>query len=168
MIFCNPSNANEDVNCSTALSMNCSELKSCLESKANEKPNDFWSSLKNENWATLKYAPIQLAARLNETEILEKLLNDCEYDINATDKNGWTALHSASAYNDLLNIVELLVDNGANKEAKTKYGNTPLHIAARYGILDNFQYLFRQNIYKPSIFVNFVSVSIHINYTTII
>ena len=54
--------------------MDCSELESCLESKA------------DEDWKNWKNGPIQIAAKLNETEILEKLLNDCGFDINAIDK----------------------------------------------------------------------------------
>ena len=41
-----------------------------------------------------------------------------DYDVNATDDNGWTALHGA-AVRGANNIVKLLVDKGADLEAKT-------------------------------------------------
>jgi ankyrin repeat protein len=50
-------------------------------------------------------------------------------------KDGDTALHKAAS-NDKLEIVELLLQKGADIEAKDKYGYTVLHKAARYSKLE--------------------------------
>jgi ankyrin repeat protein len=55
-------------------------------------------------------------------------------DINATDKNGETAMHGA-AYKSAPKIVQLLADRGAKPEIwnrKNKWGWTPLDIAEGY------------------------------------
>lgn len=46
---------------------------------------------------------------------------------------GRTALHGASVEAGSEEAVELLLDYGADVDAKDKYGNTPLHDAAKYG-----------------------------------
>jgi len=55
-------------------------------------------------------------------------------DVNATDKNGETAMHGA-AYKSLPKVVQLLVDSGADIKIwsrKSKQGRTPLSIAQGY------------------------------------
>jgi ankyrin repeat protein len=47
------------------------------------------------------------------------------YDVNAQDKKGWTPLHVAAEYN-LKDIVQLLLDNGADVHLKDSWGNIPL------------------------------------------
>ncbi len=47
------------------------------------------------------------------------------WDVNEKDENGWTALHFA-AQNNSVPIGRLLIEAGADIEAKDSYGNTPL------------------------------------------
>ena len=49
-------------------------------------------------------------------------------DVNAKD-DGWTPLHNAAGYSTK-EMVELLISNGANVNAKNEDGWTPLHDAA--------------------------------------
>jgi ankyrin repeat protein len=46
-------------------------------------------------------------------------------DLDAQDKNGWTALHFAAQEGDA-EVVELLIAAGASLNVRDKYGNTPL------------------------------------------
>ncbi|EYC13196.1 hypothetical protein Y032_0044g1027 [Ancylostoma ceylanicum] len=52
--------------------------------------------------------------------------------LSVTDEDGYTALHRA-AYNNHLDAVSFLLEQGANAEARTKQGWTPLHSAANWG-----------------------------------
>jgi ankyrin repeat protein len=58
-------------------------------------------------------------------------------DVNATDPRGWTALAKAVHNPDLdrgfADVVQALVDAGANVEAPIGYGIRPLMLAAGYG-----------------------------------
>lgn len=53
-------------------------------------------------------------------------------DINSTGIENRTALHCA-IYEDKLEAAKLLIQHGANIEAKTIHGRTPLHIACILG-----------------------------------
>jgi len=60
---------------------------------------------------------------------------DAGADINAQDKDGWTALHLAARHGNS-EAVRLLLDNGANPDLVTKPnedGITALDLAAYYG-----------------------------------
>jgi ankyrin repeat protein len=52
--------------------------------------------------------------------------------INATEPDGFTALHWAAQRDDL-QLVELLLGAGANAKASTRYNITPLYLAAKNG-----------------------------------
>ncbi|XP_057844043.1 uncharacterized protein LOC131053452 [Cryptomeria japonica] len=72
------------------------------------------------------------------TEITETLLRRCDegstYEfVNAADKKGMTALHSASQKGDA-RICRLLVDHGASMTAQNERGKTALHYALEGGI----------------------------------
>lgn len=51
-------------------------------------------------------------------------------DVNASNKRGWTALHSAARYNPDAAVLGMLISAGALVNARDKAGDTPLHWAA--------------------------------------
>ncbi len=53
---------------------------------------------------------------------------DMGVDVNANAENGWTPLHFATAYQDA-DIVSLLLEAGANANARTGEGSSPLFLA---------------------------------------
>lgn len=69
-------------------------------------------------------------ALYNELPRLKEFIkNDCT---NVRDNSGYTALHYA-ARNGHLDACQLLIDGGANINAKTNGGVTPIHRAAMMG-----------------------------------
>ena len=53
-------------------------------------------------------------------------------DVNATNDDGETLLHSAAYFNNI-RLMQILIENNANVNLKTKSGETPLHSAAANG-----------------------------------
>lgn len=66
------------------------------------------------------------------------MLKDPRTDVNAVNKDGFTALHGA-AYRGAVGLVQLLVDKGARLDLKTKTGFTPWTIATGWAP-DNHAY----------------------------
>ena len=100
------------------------------------------TSLTNVENSTPLMAAAGLATRSpgedagTETEVLEaiQVLLDLGADINAVDKNGETAMHSA-AYKNLPQVVKFLAAHGAKIDiwnTNDKFGWTPLAIAVGY------------------------------------
>ena len=55
-------------------------------------------------------------------------------DLDASDENGWTALHEAARGGDVA-VARVLVERGSTPEAKTRAGETPLALAkANHGL----------------------------------
>jgi len=85
------------------------------------------------------------------------LLLDRGADIKATTKDGWTALHCAARNNEGKEVVQLLLDRGANiegvetsKDLEDRW--TALHHAACYGGKEVLQLLLecKWNIGPPT------------------
>ena len=76
--------------------------------------------------------PLHVAAQFGHKQIIERLLNVKNLDIDATDQQGMTALHLAISrgYED---ICTDLIDNGASINMTTKEGLSCLHLAADAG-----------------------------------
>jgi len=78
---------------------------------------------------------IHYAAQFNKPEVLQSmaklLANSKNYslNINAVDKEGWTALHCAAQHGSKESI-KMLIELGANPSAQNSMGKTPLHLAA--------------------------------------
>ena len=64
-----------------------------------------------------------------DLEGLKKIIEVENFDINKTDKDGWTALHH-SCKNGKTQVVLYLLKRGAKIDAKNKDGRTPLHLAS--------------------------------------
>lgn len=71
--------------------------------------------------------PLMTAAWMADAAVLQRLLK-AGADANASNKAGATALLYAATFADK---AQLLIDGGANVQAKSKLGNTPLILAAR-------------------------------------
>ena len=76
-----------------------------------------------------------LAAHGGDTEIVCTLLCMPDVEVDQGDNNGRTALHHA-AYKKQADVVQLLIDAGADIEAKDTYRWPPLHKATEGGRLD--------------------------------
>ncbi|GLC50215.1 hypothetical protein PLESTB_000355100 [Pleodorina starrii] len=74
---------------------------------------------------------IRDAAKFGDEEAVEDFIAIGK-DINEPDAQGRTALHYAVAYDHAV-IAKMLVDEGANLEARDTMNNTPLHYACGYG-----------------------------------
>jgi hypothetical protein len=78
------------------------------------------------------------------TTSVKRLLSIRNINVNVKDNlNGWTPLHDA-VMNGHIEIARLLLQNGAEVNAKDSDGYTPLHIAARNGHVD-FLHLLVEN-----------------------
>ncbi len=67
----------------------------------------------------------------NATKVeTEKFLKD--HGVNAQDKDGSTPLILASEHNSSKEVIQLLIDNGADLHARTEDGYTPLISASKY------------------------------------
>ena len=76
-------------------------------------------------------SPLIDAVKKQDVQAVRALLKQ-KVDVNATEADGFTALHWAAQRNDL-QLVELLAGAGANAKASTRYNITPLYLAAVNG-----------------------------------
>lgn len=75
--------------------------------------------------------PLMKAAKEGNDWTVRLLLN-LGANVNARDKEGWTALMYAVRYQNNYNIVSLLTDNGAGIQVRNQHNATPLLLAASY------------------------------------
>ena len=80
------------------------------------------------------------AVKNNDINRVNSILNNGKENINAKDRDGWTALIWASCKGDL-EIVKLLVESGADIDAKDNDGWTALMRASWRGYSEIVQYL---------------------------
>jgi ankyrin repeat protein len=76
---------------------------------------------------------------VNATQIAKRLV-EMGADVNARGPFGWTAMHAA-AYHGRNDIIELLINHGANIEVMDNFGQTPLSISyaiVTEGVGDNY------------------------------
>lgn len=85
----------------------------------------------NEEKETL----LHVASFYGHNLILQELLNhpNGKKLIEAKDQDGKTPLHKAVLGDPKPKIVDLLLEHGANADAKNNYGYTPLHEVAKSG-----------------------------------
>ena len=60
------------------------------------------------------------------------LIDMTKYSRNQTDENGNSLLHYVATSADI-SVIKVLIDNGANINAKNKNNDTPRDIAERFG-----------------------------------
>ena len=83
-------------------------------------------------WAAIPDSPVADAAMHGDTETVRSLLKDGA-DVNTAQGDGMTALHWAAEHG-AVELTEMLLYAGANKEAVTRLGDyTPLHLASKAG-----------------------------------
>ena len=108
-----------------AASGDTTQIRALLQSGAN-------CNVQNEEGAT----PLMLAAATGQLDAIKALLEGGA-EVNAKDPQGWTALMKG-LYNHEMNrgfpeVVQTLIDAGAEIETQIGYGIRPLMLAAGYG-----------------------------------
>ncbi|KAL6080674.1 Poly [ADP-ribose] polymerase tankyrase-2 [Balamuthia mandrillaris] len=80
------------------------------------------------------------AAADGDLEMCKLRMKSAVTHVNAKDAQGKTALHEAARWGHT-NVIEFLLDNKAELEARTNEGSTPLHLAAMNGKDDAVRFL---------------------------
>ena len=83
---------------------------------------------------------LTLAAYFGHTQTVRYLVSVPEVDVNHSADDNFTALHVAAQENHA-EVVEVLIDAGADIEAKNEKGSSPLHRACSEGALDTVKLL---------------------------
>ena len=78
-----------------------------------------------------RYPDIFAAARRGTPSDVQYFL-DRRINVNIKNESGWTPLHEAAQSNSRVEVLRLLVSQGANVSVKNNGGWTPLHGAARH------------------------------------
>ncbi|WP_338477023.1 ankyrin repeat domain-containing protein [Wolbachia endosymbiont (group A) of Nomada hirtipes] len=92
--------------------------------------------------------PLHVTAQYNSGSEITRLLLDRGANIEATASNNFTVLHDAVYYNKL-DMVEFLVQRGANINAKNGRDETPLEVANRLGRTEIANFLRAKQNEKP-------------------
>lgn len=103
--------------------------------------NSFRQSIKQSSSIYRGWPMLSIASLLGEKEIAAQLLSQGA-DINARDKNGYTALHRASSKGQY-DTVRLLLSSGALVNAVSNRNETPLVLAAQTGGLKTVNLLIK-------------------------
>ncbi|KAM3930010.1 ankyrin repeat and SOCS box protein 3 isoform 2-T2 [Leptodactylus fuscus] len=108
-------------------SVRCSEILL----RAGADPNDLTNDVTT---------PLFLAVE-SGCEAVVKLLLRYKANVNGPHSySGWNPLHQASLM-EHTDLIQLLLENGVNKESKDDFGITPLFIAAQYGKYESVKLL---------------------------
>eukprot|EP01114_Cavostelium_apophysatum_P016591 TRINITY_DN4757_c0_g1_i1.p1 TRINITY_DN4757_c0_g1~~TRINITY_DN4757_c0_g1_i1.p1 ORF type:complete len:817 (+),score=170.99 TRINITY_DN4757_c0_g1_i1:14-2464(+) len=88
--------------------------------------------------------PLHVASYNGSTSCVRYVLGLKVFDVNSTEKNGLTPLHMA-CYNGFLEIVDLLIQHGADLKLKSADGQTPIEKAANQGEWSCVQRILKQD-----------------------
>lgn len=86
----------------------------------------FKDVVKDTNLLKEGVLPLNIAVSIGDKDLVKSLLDTT--NINSVDSNGNTALHLA-AHRSNINLVKLLLENGASTNAKNNNSEIPLHMA---------------------------------------
>ena len=97
----------------------------------------FFANVGTDIYLKTKYGEncLHIAALNGHLNLCKTLIKKHNFDVNAADNDGWTALHY-SAYYDNYELVSLFTNEGIDIHLKTKNGENCLHLAALNGHLN--------------------------------
>ena len=73
-----------------------------------------------------KRSALHIAAKNEDLSMVQFLVEECDLDINAQDKKGFTPAHLAAKHNEEIRILEYLVDEkGADITIRSRKGKVP-------------------------------------------
>jgi ankyrin repeat protein len=102
------------------------------EENQNTSPRDAFIIKIDENLSAEVFEEFHEAAKRDQVDKLRKLLSKDENWLEKRDKYQRTPLHSAARYG-AFKAASLLLDRGANFDAKDESENTPLHLSSIFG-----------------------------------
>ena len=88
---------------------------------------------------------LHFASRRSNQEVVEFLLKLNEISVNETDNSNQTPLMHACFYGGRLDIIKMLVRNGADTQASSSDGSTVLHFASCYSNQEVVEFLLKLN-----------------------
>eukprot|EP01087_Luapelamoeba_hula_P015003 TRINITY_DN4450_c1_g1_i1.p1 TRINITY_DN4450_c1_g1~~TRINITY_DN4450_c1_g1_i1.p1 ORF type:complete len:653 (+),score=142.19 TRINITY_DN4450_c1_g1_i1:134-2092(+) len=100
-------------------------------------PRDKWPDINKATKVDNDASPLYIACDGNRTDIVRLLIERCgeTLDLEKRNKNGSTGLYAASQFGHL-EIVQVLIEAGANVNTTRVTGATPLMISILYGHTD--------------------------------
>jgi ankyrin repeat protein len=100
------------------------------------------SSVDLRHW--FERSPLHSAACMGDSEIIQVLL-DCKLDINAKSYNDETSLYLALRDRppNYFETIQLLLEHGADPNARTSDGFTPLHLPSDMGTVEDLRLLLK-------------------------
>ena len=105
--------------------------------------NDFWTQVQNNNEQLRSFSENGMYEEVKK--LLKGGTNGYPVDINFKHLDDWTPLHY-SCYEGHEDLVELLLQNGANVNTITKFKRNSLHIATLRGYLPVIKILYKFKI----------------------
>lgn len=94
--------------------------------------------------STHKWSPFHTLAQSLQIPLMDKLL-EYGFDIDALDKDGFTALHKA-VIGKKEAVISHLLRKGANPHVRDKDGATPLHYAVQVGAMQTVKLLIKYKV----------------------
>ena len=103
---------------------------------------------------------LHIAAGNGHLELCKALTEKHDFDVDITDKYGWTVLHH-SAKSGCYELIKFFIDKGTDVLLKTKNGGNCLHIAAVYGHLNLCETLIKEHNFDVNMTNNYGWTVLH-------